>query len=90
MATTLNFTKQTNGFFESSWTSDGDRHILQINRDGSANAFRALASVDGMDAVEFFSVPSRSASDMVFAVDVPEGVQVTFSSESEVISAKLS
>lgn len=84
MATEINFTKDGSKKEVASFTSQGPV-VVQVLRDGK-NYFTVYANLDGMEPVSIFS--TTTLQNLIFEVDVPEGVIVTMESYSHVSSAK--
>lgn len=87
----LNFTESTTNpqsQWEASFVSDGITKVIEVEREASSY-FTIYANLDGMTPISIANEPKAGRKDLIFQVDVPDGVTVTLVSYSPVISAKM-
>lgn len=86
MATKLNFTKD-----DKAWTAEvvsaGTPIAVEVNRK-TAGALLVQGSVEGLRKIPLHYFDRNSDRDLLFEVDVPEGVRIHLTSYAEVEAAK--
>lgn len=87
MATALSFTKTSGGHWEASFTSSGDRIAVEVNRVASGPLI-VCAAIDSMNKKTVQDFGPGADADMIFEVDVPEGITITVISFTEVKTGK--
>lgn len=88
MATDLTFTQNSQGHFEASCTSSGDRIAVKINRSASGTLL-VYGTIEDLEPSILYNFGPGSDQDMMFEIDVPADVNITIVSYSEVIAAKI-
>lgn len=88
MAAELNFTQNSEGRWEASYTASGDRIGAHIVRQ-KPGPFIAYGSIEGMEETVLYDFGPSAQNIMLFEIDVPADVTVTFVSYTEVTAAKL-
>lgn len=77
-------------------TKEGSKYIYKFTPSGAQTVevirsdkgyFTAYAAIGGLDPISIFCQTERK--DLIFQVDVPEGVEVTLESETEVLNAHI-
>lgn len=88
MATALTFTKNPHDKWEASLISTGDRLAVEVNRKatGSLIVYGHIGSLEPIILQDFG--PS-AAQDIMFEIDVPEGVEITIVSYPEIADATM-
>jgi len=87
MATELKFTKSGKEW-QSEAMSPGNPIAVEVNR--SANGpFLVKGSINGMAEVLLKDFGPGAYKDLLFEIDVPNGVNLHFTSYTEVVSAKI-
>lgn len=84
MATTINFT--SDGVRDTCTLKPNGAVVVQVAREDKAY-FTVYGNLDGMEKVPMLDV--RFEKDLIFKLDVPEGVTVTLESGSRVTEAKM-
>lgn len=88
MATTLNFTQSIPNKWEASCTSSGNRMAVQINR-SSKGPLLVYGNIDGLEKQILQDLGSDMEKDVIFEIDVPDGIEITIVSFVEVTGAKI-
>lgn len=90
MSTPLVFTKEGNKWI-ARLVSDGESRVVEINR-AERDTLTVYVSMDSNSEkpIEIYNIPKYSRDNVIFELDVPEDVNVTIVSFSEVSSAKIS
>lgn len=87
MAKELNFTENSRGYWEASFSSSGERIAIEVNRK-NAGPLIVLGSIDGLKKIMLKDFGPKPNEDLIFEIDVPEEVTVTIISFTEVEDAK--
>lgn len=85
MATTLKFNKEGDAYV-AKFTSEG-ACVIQLERE-KPSLVAVSANLDGMNPVPVASFQNPYTANAIFNVNLPEGVEVTIKSVSEVKNAK--
>ena len=88
MAKELNFTQNSQGKWESSFVASGDRIGAHIKRD-KPGPFIAYGSIEDVEATILHDFGPSAQDNLMFEIDVPADVNVTFVSYTEVTAAKI-
>lgn len=86
MTTTLTF-EQVNGEWVYKFVSQG-ACVIELERD-NASLVTVKANVEGMESVPVASFQNAYVTNAIFEIDLPEGIEVTVTSQTEVKSAKM-
>lgn len=81
----VNFTKEGPRYVAKGFTT-ATKFVMQVERE-SNGYFTVYGSVGGLPPVSIFVEPMGGRKDLIFEVDVPESVELTFISDSLVINA---
>ncbi len=87
MATELEFTKNE-GVWKAEVVSPGSPIAVEVNR-SAIGPFLVKGSISGMAEVLLKDFGPGAYKDLLFEIDVPEGINLCFTSYTEVISAKI-
>lgn len=85
--TALSFNKQSDGTYAASFVSTG-LATIQISRK-TRGIVSVRANIPGMTPVPVIQLDSPYSTDVIFELDIAEGLEVTVISSSEVLDAKI-
>ena len=86
MTTNLTFTKVNNEWV-STFTSQG-ACVIELERDVQSPV-SVSANIDGMRPIPVASFSNPYMEDVIFSVDVPNGIEITIKSTTEVTECKM-
>lgn len=86
MATNLNFTKG-DGVWTAEAVSPGNPIAVEVNR-AVGGPFIVKGSIENLSQVTLRDFGPNADRNLLFEIDVPEGVTIHFTSYSEVVGAK--
>lgn len=88
MATSLSFTQNEQGHYEASCTSQGDRMAVEVNRTAPGTLI-IFGCIDGLEKTTLQNFGPGADQNIIFEIDVPEDVELSIVSYTEVTSAKI-
>lgn len=88
MAKELNFTQNSEGRWESSFISSGDRVGVHIIREKPGSLI-AYGHIEDMEDTVIHDFGPSASHNLMFEIDVPADVTVIFLSSTEVSDAKI-
>jgi len=87
-ANDLTFTKNAINRWQCKFNSGGSPVTVQILR-GKESFLIVYANLHGMEPVAVYTQGGNAPRNLLFSVDVNEGIEVTIESGSEVLTAKI-
>lgn len=87
MATNLNFTKRGD-VYQATFESEG-ACVIELERD-KPSPVAVMANLEGMTPVPVATFQNPYTANVIFNINLPEGVEVTIKSTTEVKNAKRS
>lgn len=88
MAAELNFEKNSDGHWESTFTTSGDPMAIEIDREEKGHLL-IYAGVDDLHGDLIFSAGREGEKHFVRSLDIPEDVKLKIVSYTEVTGAKI-
>ncbi len=86
MSATLEFEQNSNGHYEAEFETTGERMAVEVNRKEKGTLL-AFARIDELNNVLVHNSGKNETEDILFEVDMPEGVTIKILSHTEVTSA---
>lgn len=84
----LTFTQNAINRWQAKFNSGGSNVTVQVLRDKESFLI-VYANLPGMEKVAVYTPGGNAPRNLLFSVDVPEGMEVTIESGSEVVKAKI-
>lgn len=88
MAEELNFTQNSQGKWETTFTSSGDRMAVEVERTNSGSLI-IYGRIEDMEKRFIHDFGPGANRAMIFEIDVPADIDITILSYTEVTSAKI-
>lgn len=88
MAKELNFIRNSQGKYEVTFTSSGDRMGIEVNRTASGPLV-VYGSIDDLKRKPVIDFGPNASEDLLFEIDFPADVKITIISFTEVEVAKV-
>lgn len=86
MAATLEFEPNSNGHYEAEFETTGERMAVEVNRKDKGFLL-AFARIDSLNNILIYNSTKYGDEDIIFDVDMPEGVTIRVVSHTEVTGA---